>query len=114
MDGTEDERQELSCETCHQRADELRHVGDSVGRNCASAFRAVDSYFSASLWTCPSCARTWLDGYHEDFSETPIEDEFGQRFRIYRLLTPALVAQVNAAMDSRSLDLDSFGTKPIR
>jgi hypothetical protein len=104
---------QVVCEMCRQRADEPRHVGDSAGRDCASAFRAVDSYFHASVWTCPSCGRTWLAGYHEDFSDTPIEDEWGKRIRIYRLLTPALVAQINAAIGSRSLDIDSFGkSKP--
>jgi hypothetical protein len=54
-----------------------------------------------------------LDGYHEDFSDTPIEDEWGKRIWIYRLLTPALIEQISAAMGSRSLDIDSFG-KPQR
>jgi hypothetical protein len=109
MTDTVDLNQESGCITCRQRAHEWRHVGDSVGRDCASAFHEVDSYFHATLWTCPICARTWLDGYHEDFSDTPIEGEWGRRIWIYRLLTPPLVAQINAAIGSRSLDIDSFG-----
>ena len=78
--------------------------------DCASSFGAKASYFAAAVWVCRSCGSAWLQGYYEDFSQTPIEAEWGDRHWIWRSITPAQVHEISAASGSHSLDIDVFGT----
>ncbi|MCA1842400.1 MAG: hypothetical protein LC792_04270, partial [Actinobacteria bacterium] len=80
----------------------------NVAVDCASSFRRVNSYFTAKLYTCPECETVWLVGYHEDFTDKPVEAEWGERPFILRPISSERVEQIRTAAGTRALDLDSF------
>lgn len=78
---------------------------------CTSSFRAVKSYFSASLMECQRCHTIWLLGYYEDMDAVPVEAEWGERTWIWRPLRREQVAEIEAAHGSCSLDMDTFAAE---
>lgn len=54
---------------------------------------------------------TWLQGYHEDFSGKSVESEWGERVLIYRPLTHEQVAEIEAARNTESLDINTFAAQ---
>jgi hypothetical protein len=88
----------------------LRGEAELERSDVASSFQEKDSYFSAELLTCPRCGTAWLQGYHEDFTKTPIEAEWGERHYILRPLTPHHVNEIRRAAGKRRLDIDTFGS----
>ena len=77
--------------------------------NCNDAFKPIYSYFSATLLKCPACDLLWLLGYYEDFTNTPIADEWGERIFVKRHVTEAEVAVIERHRGFRDLDISSFG-----
>jgi hypothetical protein len=53
----------------------------------------------------------WLEGYHEDFSGRPVEAEWGERVWIYRLLSQEQIAEIEAARNTESLDINTFAAQ---
>jgi len=75
-----------------------------------SAFTAesTHSYFDAQIGFCPSCRTPYLVAYDEDFSDTPVEDEFGKRIWVYNPLTDERRSLLLAAVGIESLDFADF------
>ncbi len=114
MSGPERTTDNAGCARCRQWIGEYNYTthrhGELVdGGDCASSFIEVDSYFSARLLRCPICSTAWLLGYHEDFSNTKIEDEWGERIFVIHPITAEQFEAIKAAAGTASLDLDSFG-----
>jgi hypothetical protein len=96
----------MGCETC--RAWHLNRPGSQPASDCTDAFREIDSYFSATLTRCADCGQVWLAGYHEDLSNRPLDEDFGDRTWMLRPLTAAQLAEIDAARGIRRLELDTF------
>ena len=102
---------EAGCQVCRRWDGREPPPSESVTTDCKSSFALFgEVYFYAKLLNCRSCGSTWLCGYHEDFSQTPIEAEWGERHWIWRSITRAQVEEVAAASGSHRLDIDTFGT----
>src|SRR5712691_3836197 len=99
---------EVGCNTCSQW--QPAHLRAGHSSDCGASFEVRNSYFHAALWRCPSCGAAWLEVYYEDFSNSPIESEWGERTWIWRPLTLEQVGEIEAARGTHSLDLDTLGT----
>lgn len=97
----------LGCDDCRQGLSNRDDSGFLV-TDCASSFRPVDSYFSARLKRCSTCDTTSLEGYHEDFTDTDVMDEWGKRIFIWRPLSEDQIAEIAKAQGTSSLDVDTF------
>jgi hypothetical protein len=75
-----------------------------------SAFTAesTHSFFDAQIGFCPLCRTPYLVAYDEDFSNTPVEDEFGKRIYVYNPLTDERRSLLLVAVGSKSLDFADF------
>lgn len=99
---------EPGCEVCRQGEPLAGSSGLDKIEDCASSFKAINSYFTANLLRCRHCGTTWLQGYHESFDGLPVEAEWGVRTWIFRALTFERTAEIEAARGTGSLDIDSF------
>ena len=104
-DGMVDGQDQHGCEACR--------AGDSVAgmlrdvEDVAHRFAVKHDYFSVRLLECQECAAHWLRGYYEDFTNTSIEDEFGDRTWILRPMSHDQVMTIRAP--GPLLDIDTFG-----
>lgn len=96
---------ELVCEECKI----LGTSQDLQFRDCTSSFLVLYSYFSVKVFTCFTCANMWIEGYYEDFSNTPIWEEFGKRFFINRKINREELNQIIQAENKNILDINSIG-----
>lgn len=97
------------CEACTTwSGDFIEAFKRERGRIVASSFHLPFEYFDAYLVQCDRCSTTWLGGYIEDFSERDVYAEWGDRWWTMRALTPELLAQIDAADGTGSLDLKTF------
>jgi hypothetical protein len=71
----------------------------------AHRFESKCSYFTAQLFRCPECRCSWLSGYYEDFTKTPIDSEWGERTWILRPLTDEHLQSLSVG---EHLDIDTF------
>ena len=97
------------CPSCIEAASGLSGGGMLERQDVKQYFEPKCSYFSAYLIQCPKCRVVWLYGYYEDFSNTAIEDEWGDRIWIKRPLTEFEVAVIYAHSSPKGLDIDTYG-----
>ena len=96
------------CEACHQWMREFNNGQMVQIADCKSSFRKKHSYFSVDILKCPACGATYVSGYYENFDDTPIEDEFGKRTWITRVVSDQQIREIELAKGSETLDIDSF------
>ena len=97
------------CETCTAWSNDfVEAFKRERGRIVASSFHLPFGYSDAYLVKCEECSTIWLAGYVEDFTGRPVEAEWGDRWWTVRALTPQLLAQIDAADGTGSLDLKTF------
>ena len=101
--------EEPGCDICRQWGQSPS--GERAGRriDCSTSFRAT-AYFQAAIWECSTCGTRWLEGYYEDFTDTPIEAEWGDRRSVWRPLTDQQADEIDVARGAHSLEIDTFGT----
>jgi len=96
---------ELVCVACK----ELGNNQDIKCRDCTSSFISQHSYFKVEVYTCFTCSDMWIECYYEDFTNTPVWEEFGERFFIKRKINRIELNQIIQAENLSSLDINSFG-----
>lgn len=97
---------DVACDRCGERPRFHDEVYESTSYK--NSFGRVKDYFSADVVRCRTCQRPWLQGYYEDFTDRPVEAEWGVRAWIWRPLTEDQVAEIVTAEGTGALDIDSF------
>lgn len=95
------------CEQCRAWVRAIDH-GPMLVEDVAHRFERKFDYFSARVFSCPECECSWLSGYYEDFTDTPIEAEWGRRTWILRPLTNDDLRSLDAG---ERLNIDTFAAK---
>jgi hypothetical protein len=102
---------ETGCDSCRQALRTLGNEGLEKLGDLKDSFQSVNGYSSAQLLGCPHCRTAWLEGYIEDFTDVPVEVEWGARTWIYRPLSGYEVARIYAARGTRGLNLRDFADR---
>ena len=92
------------CEVCKKNDT----IQDVKSRDCTSSFISKNSYFSVNVSVCFTCSNIWVEAYYEDFTDVPIENEFGRRVWINRQINQSDLDQIINSMCTNALDIDSF------
>jgi hypothetical protein len=77
--------------------------------DCKSSFVNIHNYFSANVIRCIVCDKYYLNGYYEDFDNSDITDEFGDRYWIEREITKSDFDIIMKNTGKFFLDLTTFG-----
>jgi len=96
---------ETTCAKCKK----LGVINNIQSTDCSNSFTRKFDYFSVKIYACFECNDIWIEGYYEDFTNTPIEEEFGKRTWINRYINKAQLNEIIAAANKETLDIDNFG-----
>jgi hypothetical protein len=102
--------------TCNQCNKELTPLYKTLIQNngiekhdCKSSFVNIHSFFYADVIRCVGCDKYHLYGYYEDFDNTPIHEEFGDRYWIEREITKTDFEFIKENANKFCLDINTFG-----